>query len=227
MAGQDTTDTALRGFALGVLHYPDVQKAAQRQLDSVCGARPPTFEDRENLPYILALAKESIRWKPGVPMGVMHTASEEFEHRGYVIPEGTTFIDNIWFVRIGRDISVYHNPGAFDPTRFLDASGKLSSENTRSDLLGFGRGRRACPGREFALNTLFIGIATMLWAFRFQWPVDENGDYVVCGVNEIEDHVHVATPRPFGVALEPRHQHLREQLLESMNESAARLYLIA
>ncbi|KZT58465.1 cytochrome P450 [Calocera cornea HHB12733] len=223
MAGQDTTNTALRVFALGILHNPDVMKAAEAQIDAVCGSRPPTLEDRENLPYIEALVKESVRWKPGVPMGVMHTASEDFEYRGYVIPEGTNFIDNIWGQT--RDTAVYRDPEAFNPSRFLDASGKLLPEDTRSDLLGFGRGRRACPGRDYALSSLFIAISTMIWAFRFQWPVDANGNRVVCGVNEIEDHVHVATPRPFGVALKPRHKRLGKHLLGSMKESAARLYL--
>jgi len=96
MAGQETTSTALRVMTLALLHNPAVMQTAQAQLDSVCGDRPPTFEDREKLPYIEALLKETVRWRPGTPMGLLHKASETFEYKGHIIPEGTILVDNIW-----------------------------------------------------------------------------------------------------------------------------------
>jgi len=39
--------------------YPEVQAKAQAELDTVVGGkRLPTFEDREELPYIVATVKE-------------------------------------------------------------------------------------------------------------------------------------------------------------------------
>ncbi|KZO99738.1 cytochrome P450 [Calocera viscosa TUFC12733] len=92
-------------------------------------------------------------------MGVIHTASEDFEYQGYIISKGTYLIDNIWGQT--RDTSVYQNPEEFDPTRFLDASGNLLpvTPDTRLDLLGFGHGRRICPGKDFAVNGIFIACA--------------------------------------------------------------------
>ncbi|KZO99740.1 cytochrome P450 [Calocera viscosa TUFC12733] len=220
MAGQETSHTVLRIFALAMLNNPAVMRAAQEQLDAVCGRRPPTFADRERLPYIDAIIKEMLRWRPPVPLSLLRMASEDFEYQGYTIPKGTTLIDNIWCVGQTRDASVYHNPDAFDPSRFLDASGNLlpSPPDTRSDLLGFGHGRRVCPGKDFAVNGMFISFAYLLWAFQFEWPVDESGKQVICGVDEMESHALVATPRPFGVVLKSRHESLEEHLRAAMKE---------
>lgn len=52
-----------------MLLYPDIQKEAQAELDRVIGKdRLPNFSDREHLPYIDALVKETLRWNPVVPL---------------------------------------------------------------------------------------------------------------------------------------------------------------
>ena len=61
--------SALCSFFLAMLLYPDVQKKAQAELDRVVGNdRLPNFNDRERLPYIDALVKETLRWNPVVPL---------------------------------------------------------------------------------------------------------------------------------------------------------------
>ncbi|KZO99731.1 cytochrome P450 [Calocera viscosa TUFC12733] len=213
MAGQETSDTALYIFGLAMLHHPEAASTAQRQLDAVCGDCAPTFEDREKLPFVDAIVKETLRWRPGVPLSVPHRASEEFEYRGYVIPAGTVILDNVWSQT--RDPAAYKHPESFDPTRFLDDSGTLlpATADTHLDQLGFGHGRRVCAGRDFALNTLFIACAYMLWAFRFEWPVDEEGKEIVCGVDEFQDTSITVSPREFGIVLKPRKEGLEETLL--------------
>ncbi|EJT98919.1 cytochrome P450, partial [Dacryopinax primogenitus] len=164
-----------------LLHHPHIMRAAQESIDVVCGLRPPSFEDREKLPYIEALIKEMMRWGSGVPAGIPHVASEvdgSVYYREYTIPKGTVFFDNIWSVLIQtRDPSVYTSPEVFDPTRFLDESGKLlpATPDTRLDLLRFGHGRRVCPGKGFAVNGLFIAITYLLWAFTLEWRIDDAG----------------------------------------------------
>ena len=50
--------------------YPEAQKKAQAELDDVVGAdRLPTFEDRDSLPYINAMVKETLRWGVVTPLG--------------------------------------------------------------------------------------------------------------------------------------------------------------
>ena len=49
-------------FVLAMLKNPEAQRTAQLEIDRVVGVdRLPTFEDRENLPYIQALCEEILR----------------------------------------------------------------------------------------------------------------------------------------------------------------------
>ena len=45
-------------------------KRAQAEIDAVIGTdRLPEFEDRPSLPYIDAIVRETLRWRPVLPMG--------------------------------------------------------------------------------------------------------------------------------------------------------------
>lgn len=51
-----------------MLLYPEAQRTAQAELDSVIGTdRLPDFTDE--LPYVTALIKEVLRWRPVAPLG--------------------------------------------------------------------------------------------------------------------------------------------------------------
>ncbi|RPD62671.1 cytochrome P450 [Lentinus tigrinus ALCF2SS1-6] len=82
-------------FFVAMSLYPDVQKLAQAELDGVVGrSRMPEPEDRDRLPYVDALVKETLRWYPAVPMGVARRAMESDEYGGYLIPGGATVMVN-------------------------------------------------------------------------------------------------------------------------------------
>lgn len=68
-AGSGTTSGALEIFTMALLKNPEVLKAAQEEVDKVCGNRIPSFSDQERLPYIRATAKEALRWRPIVTSG--------------------------------------------------------------------------------------------------------------------------------------------------------------
>jgi cytochrome P450 len=51
-----------------VLH-PHVMRRAQAQLDAVVGRdRLPSFDDKDSLPYLQAVVRETLRWRPAAPM---------------------------------------------------------------------------------------------------------------------------------------------------------------
>jgi len=57
-------------FFVAALLRPEIQTMAQRELDAVTmRERLPTFEDRPRLPFVDAICKEVIRWRPAVPLG--------------------------------------------------------------------------------------------------------------------------------------------------------------
>ncbi len=66
-------------FFVAILLYPDIQKKGRDELDSAIGReRLPSFEDRPRLPFIGAVCKEILRWRPVTPLGVSLVAHTKF-----------------------------------------------------------------------------------------------------------------------------------------------------
>lgn len=136
--GADTTVSITYSFYLAMTLYPEVQKKAQAELDYVIGAeRLPTFEDRNNLPYINALVKEALRWNAVLPMGLPHVLSEDIEFRGYLIPKGGLIMPNISL--FAHDQEAFHNPMEFIPERYLETEGYPPEIDSKNIVFGFGR----------------------------------------------------------------------------------------
>ncbi|EJT98455.1 cytochrome P450 [Dacryopinax primogenitus] len=178
-AGAETTVGAVHFFCLAMLLHPEAMKTAQKQIDEVCGKNPPTFKDRERLPYLQALLRETMRWRPSVPASIPHVACEDFHYKEWVIPKGTMCIGNIW--SINRDPEFFPEPEKFRPERYLDEKGQLrpSLPGYHDDILAYGHGRRICPGRDFANNTVYVEMAYLLWAFDIEKAKDANGKDIV------------------------------------------------
>ena len=52
--------------------YPEVQTKAQAELDRVIGTdRLPELSDKEGMPYIEAVIRETLRWHPVLPISMV------------------------------------------------------------------------------------------------------------------------------------------------------------
>ena len=158
--------------------YPETQARAQAELDAVVGrARLPTFADFPHLPYVRAMVKEVLRWRPVGPMGVPHVSTEDDWYEGMFIPKGTICIPNVW--HMNRDPEIFgKNTENFDPARYLDANGDIvhgMSDTKDHGHFSYGFGRRNCIGLHMANNSLFINIAIMLWAAKIERKKDASG----------------------------------------------------
>ncbi|KAJ8521448.1 hypothetical protein ONZ45_g1855 [Pleurotus djamor] len=167
-AGADTTVSSVLSLILAMALYPDVAKKAQSEIDRVTGGRLPQFSDE--LPYIL------LRWHPVTPMGLARTVSEDDEYRGYRIPKGTTVLPNVWGIL--HDETTYPDPLVFNPDRFADpAANEAAGINPVPDA-AFGFGRRMCPGRWLAFQSIWIAVASILTVYDILPPLDEEGRVV-------------------------------------------------
>lgn len=161
-AGSDTTALSICNSILAAARHPEAQAMVHAELDEMVGShRVPTFDDDESLPVLRAFILESMRWRPLVPMGLPHRATEDIIWGEYCIPAGTTVYGNHW--AISRDPEVFPGPEKFDLGRWLTSDGKL-----RDDLKFpyFGFGRRVCPGQHVASRSVFINTLLVLWSFR-------------------------------------------------------------
>ncbi|KAF9064431.1 cytochrome P450 [Rhodocollybia butyracea] len=69
----------------------------------------------------------------------------------------------------------YPEPYRFNPSRFLDTDGRIDP-SVKHISPAFGFGRRACPGKELALASLWIGMASILTCYRIEPEIDEHGN---------------------------------------------------
>jgi cytochrome P450 len=184
--------------------FPEVGKTAQEELDRVCGSRLPTIDD--DLPYIRACVKESMRWMPTAILGIPHAVIRDEEYMGYRIPKDASVILNVWAIH--NDARRYPNPRIFDPTRYLnDTQTSIESANnpdpSKRDHFLFGAGRRFCQGTHIAERSLFIGYSRLLWAFDFGKALDEHGEPITPNAAELTEGA-LVEPKPFPARIQPR-----------------------
>ncbi|KIJ39732.1 hypothetical protein M422DRAFT_174720, partial [Sphaerobolus stellatus SS14] len=149
-------------------------KKVQEELDAVLGGvRLPEFEDMATLPYTVAAYKETMRWHPLLPLGVAHAATQDDVIDGYFIPRGAIVFGNSW-VLLREEADFGPDTDKFDPGRFMEP-GRRDPRQTGA----FGYGRRMCPGRYMAENSLFIAVASILQNFDITPPRDSSGKEVM------------------------------------------------
>lgn len=161
-----------------MLAYPDAQKRAQAEIDSVVGrSRLPSFSDMDHLPYLRAMVKETFRWRSPDPLGVPHSSCKDDWYQGLFIPAGTLCIVNCW--ALNHDLDIYGpDVDQFRPDRHLNNQALIvpgSSDTKEDGHVSYGFGRRICIGKHLANNSLLIDMAIMLWAMNIERATDENG----------------------------------------------------
>lgn len=200
-AGSDTSVSTLSAFILAMVLYPDVQRRGQDELKAVIGSsRLPTFADRKDLPYIMAIAKETIRWHTVAPQALPHVLREDDVYNGYYLPAGSIVIGNTW--KIAHDPTVYPDPMNFKPERYFNSEGELDYASIDPAKFAFGYGRRICAGYHYAENTLWITIAFILQVFSITNAKDKAGNPIPVTLNASSGVI--SHPEPFPCSIMPR-----------------------
>ncbi|KAI0653349.1 cytochrome P450 [Cubamyces menziesii] len=167
-AAFESSVTSAEIFILTMALFPEVQKRAQEEIDRVVGTnRLPDFADRERLPYVTAVMKEVLRWHPPAPMGIPRQLREDDTYKGYHLPRGAVVMGNVW--AITHDEKKYPEPFAFKPERYLADDGTLDCSTNDPSRYAFGFGRRACPGKFLAEDSLWLTIAHFLSVFNMSF----------------------------------------------------------
>ncbi|KAJ2928727.1 hypothetical protein H1R20_g8376, partial [Candolleomyces eurysporus] len=216
-AGADTLASSISTFFLAMLIRPEVQMKAQAELDQVVGPhRLPTLDDRHNLPYITAIVKEVMRWQPPCPTALPHLASQDDDYKGYRIPAGSIVIGNVWAILHNEED--FPEPTMFKPERFLHPDGRLNRTAIDPASVAFGFGRRACAGKDLALSTMWITIASVLAAFSIENGVTETGKPIDPQVEYLPGIVR--HPAPFRVTMRARSEEIARLVRDSEERDA-------
>jgi len=202
IAGSDTTTFSLMTFIFAMVMHPNAVRKAHEEIDAVVGKdRLPEFSDKQSLPYICAIVKELVRWHPVSPQAFVHRLMVDDVYEGMFLPAGSLVLGNAWAML--NDEDVYKDPEIFNPERFLK-DGKLDPNVKSPDFAAFGFGRRICPGRHFALDSIFLAVACILATFDIEKAVDEYGKPITLKEEFISGVA--CRPLPFKCSFKPRSQ---------------------
>ncbi|KAJ4842362.1 hypothetical protein Tsubulata_007463 [Turnera subulata] len=163
-AGTDTTTSTLEWAMAELLRNPTILGKVQAELRSSIGPNKKLEEkDIENLPYLEAVIKETLRLHPPLPFLVPHMAMNPCKMLGYYIPKETQILVNVW--AIGRDPKTWVDPLVFRPERFIEPNSKVEYKGHHFEYIPFGSGRRMCPAMPLASRVLPLALGSVLHSF--------------------------------------------------------------
>ncbi|KAI3706675.1 hypothetical protein L6452_24577 [Arctium lappa] len=169
LAGSETTSSTIEWALSELLRCPKKMARAKHELASVTGPNRKLEESSvDNLPYLQAIVKETLRLHPPIPFLVPRKAGHDTNFMGYHIPKNTQLFVNAW--AIGRDPECWENANSFEPERFLGS--KVDYKGQHYELIPFGAGRRMCVGVPLAQRVLHLVLGSLL--HEFDWELESH-----------------------------------------------------
>jgi len=164
-AGHESSALTLTwAFAL-LAQHPNVGTRLSKELETVLGDRTPKFSDLPDLPYTLAIIKETLRLFPPLWM-TGRRAVTDCEVGGQKVPGGTLVLTSQWAVQ--RSPRYFHAPDSFHPERWEDLANL-----PRFAYFPFGGGPRICIGQNFAVAESVLLLASVARRFRLELTAEE------------------------------------------------------
>ncbi|KFY05415.1 hypothetical protein O988_00004 [Pseudogymnoascus sp. VKM F-3808] len=167
LAGTLTTAWTLDLSTFHLLRTPSALSKLKAELRAAIPdpSQPTPLVVLEQLPYLNAVIKESLRLTYGVAGRLARTAEEPLfftdrrTGREWVVPRGTPIGMSI--AQLHHDESIFPDSHEWIPERWLDAEGELNGELDKY-LLSFTRGSRQCLGMHLGYSELYLVISS-LW----------------------------------------------------------------
>uniref|UniRef100_A0A5B6YTT0 Cytochrome P450 76A2-like n=1 Tax=Davidia involucrata TaxID=16924 RepID=A0A5B6YTT0_DAVIN len=165
LAGSETTSSSLEWALTELLCNPTSMMKVKDEIATVIGPNRKLEEgDIDNLQYLQAVLKETLRLHPPVPLLIPRKAIRETDFMGYQIPKETQVFVNAW--AMGRDPECWDDPLSFKPERFLGS--KIDYKGQHFELIPFGAGRRMCVGVPLAHRMLHLVLGSLLQEFDWE-----------------------------------------------------------
>ncbi|XP_047332822.1 cytochrome P450 81Q32-like [Impatiens glandulifera] len=163
ITGTQSSSITIEWAMAALLNHPEKLEKARIEIDSCVGpSRLVDETDIYKLPYLQAIISETLRLFPPAPLLVPHMSSDDCQVAGFDVPRGTMLIVNAWAIH--RDPSIWDDPNAFKPERFM--SGETKGEAYK--MLPFGMGRRACPGSVLGQRVVGLTMASLIQSFEWK-----------------------------------------------------------
>ena len=166
-AGSATTKDFIEWCLQVLVVIPEIQEKMRQEIDSVVGRdRRVTMQDKPMLPYCEAVIAEVDRFASIVPLGLIHVVGDNTELGPYFLHKGAHVIINTFAIH--SDPKLFPEPEKFKPERFLSADGKKFIRD--DNVIGFGYGKRSCPGEPLARTEVFLYVTTFVQKYIMTAP---------------------------------------------------------
>ena len=166
-AGSSTTNDFIGWCLQALVVNPEIQKKMREEIDSVVGRnRKVMMQDKPMLPYCEAVIAETDRFASILPLGLLHAVGDDAELGPYLLPKGTHVIMNTFDIHF--DPKLFPEPEKFKPERFLSADGKKFIRD--DNIIGFGYGKRSCPGEPMARTEIFLFVTSFVQKYIITAP---------------------------------------------------------
>ncbi|XP_051131225.1 cytochrome P450 736A117-like [Andrographis paniculata] len=169
VAGTESISAALEWTMTELLRHSNVMNKLKSEVRAILKDKNHTinitYDDLEQMHYLRAVVKETLRLHPPTPfMGRL--ARQDVEVMGYDIPAGTAVFINFWAV--GRDPATWDEPDTFKPERLIGST--IDFKGVDFELIPFGAGRRGCPGIGFTMANMELVLANLVCKFEWDLP---------------------------------------------------------
>nr|AMQ23615.1 cinnamic acid 4-hydroxylase 2 [Silene littorea] len=176
VAAIETTIWSMEWAIAELVNHPEIQHKIRVEIDTKLGGKPITESNLDELPYLQATVKETLRLHTPIPLLVPHMNLEEAKLGGYTIPKESKVVVNAWW--LANNPEWWSDADEFHPERFLEEeeTTELTVSGGKVDFkfLPFGVGRRSCPGIILALPILGLVIAKLVTNFEMKPPPGKN-----------------------------------------------------
>ncbi|KAH7885202.1 benzoate para-hydroxylase [Phlebopus sp. FC_14] len=161
IAGSDTTSNSLAYILHLVLTHPHVHSKLITTLEAAVQHNDvPTYDSVKNMPYLDAVIDEGLRYHATIAFGLPRVAKDGgINCYGIHIPEGTEV--SIPAYTVQHDPSIWGDPEVFRPDRWEE------DPDLKKYLMVFGKGPRACIGRNLAYMEMRLVLATIILRYDF------------------------------------------------------------
>ncbi|QKX62808.1 uncharacterized protein TRUGW13939_09973 [Talaromyces rugulosus] len=166
-AGSDTTALAMNNAMFLMLKNPRCLAKLREELDSVLDPEDVVapYDKIRYLPYLRACLDESMRIYPPTSFGLPRRTPHEGAFIGDDQIAGDTTVSISAYVA-HRNPSIFPDPDAFQPERWVGENGK----ELKPYFISFSAGARGCIGRNISYLEQSVVLASVLHRYEFALP---------------------------------------------------------
>jgi cytochrome P450/NADPH-cytochrome P450 reductase len=165
IAGHETTSGLLSFAIFFLLKHPNLLAHAYEEVDRVLGRDPriqPTYQQVKQLTYVAQILKETLRLTPTAPGFTRCPYQDTVIDGQYPIHKDQPVFTLTPMVH--RDHAVWGEQAeSFNPDHF---SHEAQQQQPPYSWLPFGTGKRACIGRDFAMQEATLVLGMLLQRFK-------------------------------------------------------------